>query len=57
MTWLKEFLEYMAGERDTSPAGLVLPLSSFWWGILWGLLICLIVLFCGQGSKFIYIDF
>jgi hypothetical protein len=57
MIWLRQFLEYMAGECDTAPKGLVLPLTSCWWGILWGLLICLIALFCGQGSKFIYIDF
>ena len=57
MTWFKHVLEYLAGERDTPPDGFALPLNSIWWGILWGLLLCLITLFCGQGSKFIYIDF
>jgi hypothetical protein len=56
-TWIKQLLEYVGGERDTPPPGFSLSLTSVWWGIWWGLLACLIALFCGQGSKFIYIDF
>jgi hypothetical protein len=50
-------LEYLAGAADAPPEGVRLPLSSPWWGLLWGVLVCVIVIFCGQTSKFIYIDF
>jgi hypothetical protein len=53
----KTLLEYLAGAADAPPEGVRLPLSSPWWGLLWGVLVCVIVIFCGQTSKFIYIDF
>ena len=57
LSYVKTCLEYLGGSRDQAPPGLPLPLSSLAWGLWWGLLICLIAIFCGQSSKFIYIDF
>ena len=55
--WIKQFLEYLGGEADSPPIGLRFNLSSPWWGLWWGLLLFAIIMFCGQSSKFIYIDF
>ena len=52
-----QFIEYMGGRRDDPPAGFPLRLSSPLWGLWWGVLVLVILLFCGQSSKFIYIDF
>ena len=57
LTWWKHTLEYLGGERDVPPAGLYLVPQSPAWGLWWGILTTLIALFCGQASKFIYIDF
>ena len=57
MDWIKHLLEYLGGELDTPPPGLKLPLNAYWWGLWWGLLLVVIMFFCGQSSKFIYIDF
>ncbi len=57
MNWLKNLFDYLGGALDVPPPGLRLPLSAYWWGIWWGVLICVIMIFCGQSSKFIYIDF
>ena len=57
-SWLKNFCEHLGGASDALPPGLrSLPAAWLWRGIWWGLLIGLILLFCGQSSKFIYIDF
>lgn len=55
--WLKRLCEYLGGEADEPPAGFPLPLRSPLWGLWWGLLAGAIAAFCGQSSKFIYIDF
>jgi len=55
--WLKHTLEYLGGERDSPSAGFHLSPGSPLWGLWWGVLTALISLFCGQSSKFIYIDF
>ena len=56
--WIKRVFEYLGGERDDAPAGFPPLLSNWWfWGLWWGVLAVLIFLFCGQSSKFIYIDF
>ncbi|WP_439625381.1 hypothetical protein [Gemmata sp.] len=55
--WLKHLCEYLGGERDEPPLGVPLPLWSPIWGLWWGTLLCVAFLFCGQASKFIYIDF
>ena len=54
---MKALLEYLGGSADEPPAWLKVPLSSPLWGFWWGLLLALILFFCGQSSKFIYIDF
>jgi len=54
----KMLCEYLGGCRDELPPGAPKFLSTWWWlGLWWGLLAGAIVLFCGQTSKFIYIDF
>ncbi len=57
LSWLKHMFEYLGGERDFPPAGFPVTLRSPFWGLWWGALAALIVLFCGQSSEFIYIDF
>lgn len=50
-------LEYFGGARDAPPEGCRLSLESRWWSLWWFLLSVVILYFCGQSSKFIYIDF
>ncbi len=57
LIWFKEAFEYLGGARDVPPAGWNLPLTSAWWGVWWAILLSLILVFSGQTSKFIYIDF
>ena len=57
LLWVKHACEYLGGGRDAPPAGLPLSPGSPLWGLWWGVLTALIVMFCGQSSKFIYIDF
>ena len=67
---LKTALEYLGGSAEQIDASAegepVVPavskferLVSSWWfrGLWWGILAGIILLFCGQTSKFIYIDF
>ena len=55
--WLKSACEYLGGERDEAPVGLPWTPTSVFWGLWWGVLAWIVYLFCGQSSKFIYIDF
>jgi len=56
--WLKQFFDYIGGAADEPPAGLPRLLNSpVIWGLWWGVLGIVIMLFSGQTSKFIYIDF
>jgi hypothetical protein len=57
MRTVKQLLEYLGGTADEPPPFVRLALSSPLWGVWWGVLLALIVVFCGQASKFIYIDF
>jgi len=57
LKWLTQFLEFLGGARDTAPAGLSALGNPLFWGIWWGALSLVIYVFCGQSSKFIYIDF
>lgn len=52
----KHWCEYLGGARDT-PSAWTPDVASPFWGLWWGILASLIALFCGQSSKFIYIDF
>lgn len=56
MATLKALLEYLGGSSDEAPR-FAWRLHSPLWGIWWGLLLYLVIFFCGQSSKFIYIDF
>ncbi|OJH40112.1 hypothetical protein [Cystobacter ferrugineus] len=56
LPWLKAMLEYLGGVTDAPPDG-SRPLSPLELGLFWGLLMCAILAFSGQASKFIYIDF
>jgi hypothetical protein len=57
LIWATQLLEFLGGSRDEAPAGIrVLPKAVFW-GLWWGALSVVIYIFCGQSSKFIYIDF
>ena len=55
--YIQCFISYLGGRADAPPTGL--PLSPYVaaWGVWWGILLLIILIFCGQGSKFIYIDF
>jgi len=55
--WIKGLCEYLGGQRDDPPGGIPIQLSSALWGLWWGVLGCVVAVFCGQSSKFIYIDF
>ena len=57
LSWFKECAEYLGGARDAAPAPIPLSPADWRWGLWWGVLTGLILLFCGQSSKFIYIDF
>ena len=50
-------LDFLTGRGEVFPANRQFPLRSPLWGLWWGLLLCVILTFCGQSSKFIYIDF
>lgn len=57
LAWTKHALEYLSGSRDSPPTGCPPALGSWVWGLVWTALAGVILLFCGQSSKFIYIDF
>ena len=71
ITWLKCSLEYLGGSREGPPPRELWAegeegrgssegrrfIASFARGLWWALLAAAIILFCGQTSKFIYIDF
>ena len=57
LLWLKALCEYLGGSTDQPPLGFPLSTHSVWWGLWWALLLCVLTFFCGQTTKFIYIDF
>jgi len=58
LLWLKALLDYLSGVNDSPPEGAPAVLTHpIFRGLWWGLLLILIAIFCGQTSKFIYIDF
>ena len=58
LTAIQSALEYLGGVSEEPPrwwfGGMQ---AAAVWGIWWAVLILLIILFSGQASKFIYIDF
>jgi hypothetical protein len=57
LNWLKDFCDYIGGSREEPPEGVPFLATALWRGLWWGFLAGAIILFCGQTSKFIYIDF
>ena len=55
--WFKLAMDYLGGAEDEPPSGFSLDLGSWLWGAWWAALTLVIALFCGQTSRFIYIDF
>jgi hypothetical protein len=57
LSTLRAGIEYLSGERDDAP---VMLTGRYEWiarCAVWVIAILLIYTFCGQSSKFIYIDF
>ena len=55
---LKTLCDFLGGSSELPPVALNRFSSLWWWrGLWWGLLATIILIFCGQTSKFIYIDF
>jgi hypothetical protein len=54
---LKQVCEYLEGCSTQLPSAWSFLSSPWIRGLWWGLLAGAIILFCGQTSKFIYIDF
>lgn len=57
LLWGVALSDYLSGRADAPPSRLGLRPQSIFWGIWWGLLLGVVLIFCGQSSKFIYIDF
>jgi hypothetical protein len=54
---IKTVCEIIGGSREPGPEARARRYAPVWRGLWWGLLAGAIILFCGQTSKFIYIDF
>jgi hypothetical protein len=54
---LRELADYVGGCADAVPPGVPIGLASWIWALWWGVLSLLVIVFCGQATKFIYIDF
>lgn len=57
LLFIKAVCEYLEGLGDKPPVRVPDWLTPWLWGAWWILLAVLIILFCGQTSKFLYIDF
>jgi hypothetical protein len=57
LTWLTQSLEFLGGANDMPPVAFPAITNALFWGVWWGVLSLVIYMFCGQSSKFIYIDF
>jgi hypothetical protein len=55
--WFKSVCEFLEGCDNPPPAGMRWLASGWARGLWWGALLGAIILFSGQSSKFIYIDF
>jgi hypothetical protein len=54
---IKAACEFLQGCDTPPPRGLAVLNSAWLRGLWWGLLIGAVILFSGQSSRFIYIDF
>jgi hypothetical protein len=57
LSTFRAVLEYLGGSRDDAPKLLTGRFGGVVRCVVWVLAILLIYAFCGQSSKFIYIDF
>jgi hypothetical protein len=58
LIFLKQVFDYLGGAADAPPLGAPRILSHpAFIGVLWGVLAIVIMMFSGQTSRFIYIDF
>jgi hypothetical protein len=60
LQFLQNLCHFISGRTDSlgDAKGEKSPLlSSPLWGLWWGILLIIALIFCGQSSKFIYIDF
>jgi hypothetical protein len=54
---LRTTLEFLAGESDLMPSFLARVPAWVYRSLVWILSLTLIYIFCGQTTRFIYIDF
>ena len=57
LTWIKAVCEFLQGCGTPAPAGVAHHDRAWLRGLWWGALLGAIILFCGQSSRFVYIDF
>lgn len=57
LLFLKAVCDYIGGFGDVAPVRVPSWLAPWLWGAWWVFLAGLIILFSGQTSKFLYIDF
>jgi hypothetical protein len=57
MAKLKEWVEFTSGVTDTPPVRIPPMIRAVLTGVWWAMLGLIIAAFCGQSSRFIYIDF
>jgi hypothetical protein len=55
--WFKAFCEFIEGCGTPPPPGVEKFARGWILGLWWGILLGAVIIFCGQTSKFIYIDF
>jgi len=54
---VKDLADYLGGCTDVPPPGFPIGVASWTWALWWGVLALLIIVFGGQATKFIYVDF
>jgi hypothetical protein len=57
LIWIKAVCEFMQGCGTAPPVGAGHLDRAWLRGLWWGALLGAVILFCGQSSRFIYIDF
>ena len=53
---MRAWLESLGGVTDEAPRGAP-SLESPAWALIWCAMVAIVIAFCGQSSRFIYIDF
>lgn len=57
LTFIKAVLEHLGGCTEEPSVKIPAWLIPWLWGMWWAFLAVVVITFCGQTSKFIYIDF